>query len=293
MKIIHLILLAISLVCGSAVAQEIPTRLPGKPDSLPPIDADSSALPSYMHPVKKAPQSSPIEHELQLESVRRTLAMPSLFAPATDMTNMAPRTFATPGQVVVRPWDGAAIAASGNLSSLPGLMNIERGQLTFSQQFGNFTLQAYASATHYGYFSGMQTAWGFGGSLNYRFNNHLSITVFGSYSTAVHPFTPAMAGYMDAPNFGVYLTYDINDRWGIDVGAQATRSLVTNRWEAQPIVMPYYKIDGKHKIGVDVGGILYNVFKNASESSNGHYRVNPTIGPPVGGPPPVAPRPDK
>lgn len=189
-------------------------------------------------------------------------------------------------------WDGASISASGQTVSLTGMGAIERGRLSLIQRVGPVTLTAYGSASHYGYFRGMQTAFGFGGSIDWRISPRWSLTLFGSYSTPLHPLTPGMAGYMDAPNFGGYASYDINEHWGISVGAQATRSLVTNRWEAQPIVMPYYKINDKAAIQVDVGGILYNAIKDYSESRTGH-RANPTIGRPVGGPPPVAPHPGR
>jgi len=267
-----------------------PTEVPYESNE---VKADTAALPSYMQPAKSPGTYPDFKSRPLLEGVKRTLAMPSMFSIGNYPGNMAPRTAYAPGAVSFRVWDGGALNISGQSSSLPGLMNIEQGNLSFSQQIGNLTFTAFARASHYGYFSGMQTTWGFGGSLNYRMNPHWSLTVFGSYTTGGHPLTPAMAGWMEAPRFGGYLTYDIDEHWGINIGGQATRSLVTNRWEAQPIVMPYYKIDGKYPIGVDVGGILYNVLKNASEQSNGHYRSNPTIGPPVGGPPPVAPRPDK
>ena len=41
------------------------------------------------------------------------------------------------------------------------------------------------------------------------------------------------------------------------------------------MVMPYFKLGGSD-IGIDVGGILYNILVNA----NGGYRSNPTIAPP-------------
>ena len=279
-------------VLGASAQQETPDRLPANA-------SPRDSLPSYLQPVgTPAMQDQPDSLKADrtglnpdhIASIESTLALPSIFAPSRR--TFRPSVIVTPGTAAFRLWDGSVIAASGSRSSMPGLMGIEQGRLSFVQEFGNLTLTAYASATHYGYFRGLQTAYGFGGSLRYRFNDKWSMTLFGSYSTGASPLTPAMAGYMKAPCFGGYASYEINEHWGINVGAKATRSLVTNRWEAQPIVAPYYKINGNAAIGVDVGGILYNVIQNAVERQN-NSRPNPTIGPPVGGPPPVAPRPDK
>lgn len=286
MKRYFLIFLLLSASLYGKAQQEIPSVLPGK--------EAGDTLPSYLKPVTtelrdsaSAPRLTP-EQARVLESLQVTLMMPSPFSVNEDYDRTAPtRVFTAPGFVGFTPWQNAVLHVSGASESLPGLMGIEQGTIGFSQTFGRLSLDAFASATHYGYFRGIQTSYGFGGSLSYQLTDRLSLTVFGSYYTNTHPLTPAMAGYMNASAFGGYASYDISDHWGISVGAQTTRSTVTNRWETQPIVMPYYKINKNAAIQVDVGGILYNMIRS---KTGGYRRGNPTIGPPVGGPPPVAPR---
>lgn len=70
----------------------------------------------------------------------------------------------------------------------------------------------------------------------------------------------------------------LSDRWGVEVGAQAYHSLSSSHWEVVPIVKPYYRINKKATIGIDVGGIVYELLKSARGYSPG----NPTIGPPIG-----------
>lgn len=282
------VILSLIVTVASFAQSEVPDNLTGpktQPDTvasyLKPIDTplhyDSNTVPTYGNAA--------------LRHIESTLSAPSVFMTGFNTRNHGRWSYA-PGMVGYSPWSGASVYAAGSSSHLPGFMGIENGRVGFSQQIGNISVNIYGSASHYGYFRGMQTSWGIGADLTYRFNDRWSLTVFGSYATGLTPLTPAMAAYMNVPNFGGYASYEIDDHWGIKVGAQATRSLVTNRWEAQPIVEPYYKINGKAAIGVDVGGILYNLIKSANENRNG-YRPNPTLGPPVGGPPPVAPRPDK
>lgn len=194
------------------------------------------------------------------------------------------------GVADIASWGTGGVYASGSTMSMPGMMGLESGRINVSQSFGPVTVTAYASVTKMGYFRGLNTSYGFGGQIDYRINDRWSVTLFGSYSSPFAPLTPGMAGYMPMPNFGGYASFDISDRWGVSVGAQATRSPYTGRWEAQPIVMPYYKVNEKVSIGADVGGLLYGILHNYFESREGHGGVNPTIGPPVGGPPPVAPR---
>ncbi len=190
----------------------------------------------------------------------------------------------------IATWHGGSLSASSSFNSLPGMMGIESGMISLNQTIGSLSLSLWGGATHYGYFRGMQRSWDVGGSLNYRFNDRWSITLFGEYHSPLHPMTPGMAGYMGVPRFGGYASYEINDHWGISVGAQAQRSLVTNQWEAQPIVTPYYKFNDDVKIGIDVGGIIYNIAKDWIESSHGRPVGSPVIAPPRPGPPPVAPR---
>ncbi|MCM1401538.1 MAG: hypothetical protein NC189_05950 [Bacteroides sp.] len=263
---------------------DAPVKLPGQPTA-------SDSVPTFMLPVttpEYPPATFSDEQIRTLRQVEHTLALPSVFAPAPTTGTSHERTVSAPGFAGFNLWQGGMMFATGSSFDMPGLMGVETGQIGFSQQFGNFSFQAYATASHYGYFRGLQTVYGFGGSLSYRVSNSLSLTMFGAYATGSKFISPALAGYMSVPTFGGYASIDLNEHWGVNVGAQASRSPVTNRWEAQPIVMPYYKINGKAAVGVDVGGILYNIIQTAN--SHRHH-ANPTMGPPGGRRPPVAPRP--
>ncbi len=182
----------------------------------------------------------------------------------------------SPGTIAV--WTGGYAGAYMGRESLPGLGGVESGMLAVRQTAGNFTAELYGSAVKYGYYRGLQTSWGFGGSLSYRFSDRLSLTMFGSYYTKTRPMPPAMAGYVNVPRFGGYADITLSDRWGVEVGAQTYHSLSSSHWEVVPIVKPYYRINKKATIGIDVGGIVYELLKSARGYSPG----NPTIGPPIG-----------
>ena len=195
-----------------------------------------------------------------------------------------------PGQAPIYSWGSGGFFATGSRQNLYGLMGIESGTLDFRQRVGALTISLFASATKYGYFRGLSTSYGFGGSLSYDFNDKLGMTVFGSYaSSPVGMNQAAMLGYVSSPVIGGYLDWRFADHWGVKVGAQSYRSIAYGRWETQPIVMPYYRTSSGAEIGIDVGGILYQVIRQASGGSWGNPG-NPTIGRPDFGPPPVAPR---
>lgn len=256
-----------------------------RPDTLGVQMPDTLSSPEWMRPhpgydgSSVLPEVRPLEFDPEYQAgvmrVKAYRAVSGAFAPWR------------PGEAILASWQGGGITASGSAASMPGLMGVERGAVTIGQQFGPLSLSLSASAQKYGYFRGLQTGYGLDVAARYSITPRLSLTLFGSYRTGLTPLTPAMAGYFDSSEFGGYVSYDFSEHFGVSVGAKATRSLMNRGWEAQPIVMPYYKINKDVSIGADVGGIIYNMIRNYTDSRNDR---SPVIGPPVGGPPPVAPR---
>ncbi len=75
------------------------------------------------------------------------------------------------------------------------------------------------------------------------------------------PMPPSMMGYYGRSTYGGYLDYRINEHWGVQTGVQTVQQVGTGKYEAEPIVTPYYKINKKVAIGLPVGQILYHVLK--------------------------------
>ncbi|MCF0202239.1 MAG: hypothetical protein HUK08_02640 [Bacteroidaceae bacterium] len=191
-------------------------------------------------------------------------------------------TIIQPG--VIGKWLGGVLHGNVYGESLPGLMAIENGQIGINQRIGSLSFSVYGQAVKYGFYHGMSRQWGVGGSVAYRISPRLSVTLFGSYYTTpqmagsmMSMSTPAMAGYMQTTTFGGYFDYSFNDYWGVEVGAKTYQSVMTRRFEVQPIVMPYYKLGRKVKLGVDVGGILYQILRAVNTDNR---PSNPTIMPP-------------
>lgn len=174
----------------------------------------------------------------------------------------------SPGRASLFHWNSGAIVASGGTRSFPGLMQIDSGELGINQSVGNFIFHAGGMVNKYGYFNGLHTQYGLNGSISYQFMPRLSATFFGEYyfgqpqrTANGMPMPPAMIGYYGRSAFGGYFDFKINERWGIQTGVQAVQQVGTNRYKAEPIVTPYYRISKKVAIGLPIGQILYHVLK--------------------------------
>lgn len=211
---------------------------------------------------------------------------PHLEPPASLKVNPSavafPRFSYIPGTSIIRQWETGGLFATGSAESLPGLMGIERGSLNATQRFGAVTVTLYAAAAKYGYFRGLSTTYGFGGSASWQISPTVSLTVFGSYWTpaSLHG-SPGMLADVAVTNIGGYIDWRFHPHWGVKAGVQSYRSMVYGgRWETQPIVMPYYRTSSGAEIGVDFGGILYQLVRGLSSDSNWGRPGNPTIEPP-------------
>ncbi len=174
----------------------------------------------------------------------------------------------TPGVSSLFQWKSGAIVASGSTRSFPGLMQIESGELSIYQSAGNFSFHTGGMVNKYGYFNGLHTQYGLNGSISYQFTPKLSATIFGEYYFGQPPrmanripMPPAMIGYYGRSTFGGYFDVKINERWGVQTGVQTVQQVGNNRYKAEPIVTPYYRINKKVAIGLPVGQILYHILK--------------------------------
>ena len=174
----------------------------------------------------------------------------------------------SPGLTELFRWNSGTILATGTMTQLPGMMNIESGTLGIYQALGNFTLNAGGIVNKYGYFNGLHTQYGLNLNINYQFSTRLSATVFGEYYFGQPPrmeygmpMSPGMIGYYGRSSYGGYLDFQINEHWGVQTGVQTIQQVGTNKFQAEPIVTPYYRINKKVAIGLPVGQVLYHIMR--------------------------------
>lgn len=270
------IFIAVCIICFPAAAQTeyadtLPGRLNGSPEILP-VEPSAIAVPDAQAPGITEPVT--LSPHLDPPSVQNVNAGGIYF----------PRVSYIPGTAVIRQWNGGTLFATASRDSLAGLMATESGSLDLVQRLGPVTVSLYGAAAKYGYFRGLSTSYGFGGSATWQIAPNLSITAFGSYWTPAGVYgPPAMMANVAVTNIGGYLDWRFHPHWGVKAGVQSYRSMVYGgRWETQPIVMPYYRTSSGVELGVDLGGILYQLVRSLSSDSNWGRSGNPTIEPPKG-----------
>lgn len=172
---------------------------------------------------------------------------------------------------------------SSSRQSMPGLMGIESVTATARLEAGNLSIEPHAHAVKYGYMHGLQTSFGVGATISYSISSRLSVTAFGTYFTPAHAPSPAIAGFMQTSRFGGYATWRISERWSLSAGAQAISTpCAINKWQAVPIIMPTFHVNDKVSLGVDLGGILYDIAESIIDKNR--TAPGPAFVPSGGGP---------
>ncbi len=174
------------------------------------------------------------------------------------------------GTAAIPLWKNAQFIAKGDIRDFPGLMQIHSGTVGINQNIGRVSLYMGGVANKYGYFNGLHTQYGVSGNILYQFSPNISFTGFGTYYFGKpngFPLQPSMIGYYGVSNFGGYMSYQFNETFGVDVGAQAVQQFGTNRYYVEPIVTPTVKL-GKVKIGLPVGQILHGIIRSQAEQRN-------------------------
>ena len=180
-----------------------------------------------------------------------------------------------PGTAYIPLWRNGGLLAMGNRTEMPGLMLIDSGSIGLMQNVGRLSLYFGGVANKYGYFNGLHTQYGVNGTIRYDFSSSFSATGFGTYyfgrppmMANGSPMPPSMIGYFGVSTFGGYVSYQINETFGVDVGAQAVQRFGTDKYRLEPIVTPTVKM-GKVSFGLPVGQILNGIIQTQMEGRRG------------------------
>ena len=173
------------------------------------------------------------------------------------------------------PLGDGYLFGAGQQTSVPGIGRFNAAALGYMVQVDDrlrlqFAIDALKANT--AYFTSQ--AFGASGMLLYQAQDRLYFRAFAGSNFGNFQVPPAFV-------LGGTVGFAFTDRFGMEVGAEGFYNPATRRWEASPIVMPYYKFD-HFKMQVDVGGILYWVLRNVLDKDSGR-RFSPTIRPDVPG----------
>ena len=167
------------------------------------------------------------------------------------------------------------LIGTGNQTSLPGIGRSNDISFTYIHSFHPqwiFSVGVNVNKMHMSHFTGQSL--GASGTLSYRANDRLTLNVFGGYHSG---YVPGRQSY----HFGGTIGMDISEHFGMEMGVQRYYNPLRSGWETVPIATPYYKFNNGAKFGFDVGGLLYEIFRDNSfkrEIRNGNFS-NPTIAP--------------
>ena len=259
----HVVLILICIASFPCFGQEIGKDIYTKSYAVPDSTAKSS---DYFMEDNSSLYSKGLTYGIKEPVGLFDFKKPIFFEPILPYKNMP-----EPGTAYIPLWRNGGLAAAGSIEVMPGLMRIDSGSFGFRQSIGNFSFYMGGVANKYGFFNGLHTQYGVNGNFLYQFSSNLSFTGFGTYYFGQPPMMaygmpmlPAMIGYYNVSRFGGYMSYQFNETFGVDVGAQAVQQFGTEKYQLEPIVTPTIKV-GKVKFGLPVGQILNGIIRSQAE----------------------------
>lgn len=167
------------------------------------------------------------------------------------------------------------LMGAGGQTTIPGIGRSNYASLSYIHSFSSqwlFSIGIDANKMHMNHFTGQ--TFGASGTFSYRATDRLAFNVFGGYNSG---FVSGRQSY----HYGGTVGFDMTERFGMEMGVQRYYNPLRGGWETVPIATPYYRFNNGTKMGFDVGGLLYQIFRGASfkGSVKRGTRPNPTIVP--------------
>lgn len=100
---------------------------------------------------------------------------------------------------------------------------------------------------------------GIGTDVSCQFLPQTSLHLFGTYYCTYFPGVKPMKR-IDGYHYGGYLSFDLAERWAMDVGMRSYGGNGSHRQWTVPIIRPSYKHNGR-EINADFGGMFQQIVK--------------------------------
>ncbi|WP_294543836.1 hypothetical protein [uncultured Bacteroides sp.] len=169
-----------------------------------------------------------------------------------------------------------AVFGSGSQTSVPGIGLFNNASLGYQHVFNDrFELRLRADAMKINMMHSTGQVFSTSGALLYHASDRVAFKVFGSYDIG-------NSYGMSTHSYGATMSVDMSDRFNMEMGVQRYYDAMRGRWETVPVVIPSYRFNNKFSLGLDVGGILYEILRDVvfDKRGGGDYGGGPTIGPP-------------
>lgn len=248
---------------------------------------DQKALATQLSPIKLQSPNVDVDNYVDTLAYRYPdVSVPSHYAVTGRYEDMLwqrnPMAYDFNREGKIASWyDGYVTGMSGK-STAPMLGSVRWAGATATQNFGeHWQVMLGATAQKYNLPALAYNTYSFNGQVMYTLNRNVGVSVFGQYESS--PFFSHAGNVRPSMLYGGYLTLKTNnDKWGVDMGAQTYRDPVTGRGATVPIFRPFYNLNGQ-KLGIDLGGLLYQIFESLSVKCNGSgsYDYNGTGGVPA------------
>lgn len=209
-----LFLSAICMFSVAAETQEMPLLLQEQHGSLDLPDFEFNLRPSSTQP-EAWQLTDPFWLQAENAATSPLSPLPTIASPFSHANlfifDRNPFAFDYSNSGMLYSWDSGFIAGFGARSTLPGLFSEQTAGVSASQQFGDFTLQGSVTANRYLLPRGIGNQFGIHGSASYRFSDHVSITLFGSYYNKNSFFSNAAQPYVGSSSYGGFLPFPAKD----------------------------------------------------------------------------------
>lgn len=163
------------------------------------------------------------------------------------------------------------LSGSGKQTSVPGIGRINNASLSYQHAFNQqlaLQLSVDAMKMNKAHFTGQ--AFSTSGALLYRPAERVALKLFGTYDIG-DPYG------MSTHSYGATVAFDMSERFSLEMGVQRYYDAMRGRWETVPVMIPSYRFE-KFTLGLDIGGILYEILR--STVFDNQRSGSPTITPP-------------
>lgn len=201
-------------------------------------------------------------------SLKKPLVLPYY----TNPSPMFRGDYSTGG--IIKGFENGVFYGSGEQTSLPGIGLMNKASLGYMYQFNpRWSVQVGIDAMKMNMPFAVGQSFGTSGAVMYRASDRVAFKVFGSY------YRGQTYG-MESHSYGASMTVDMSERFSVEMGVQRYYNPLRGGWETVPVLVPSYKFN-KFNLGIDVGGLIYEILHKVVIDKNRMKMGNPTMGPPA------------
>lgn len=212
------------------------------------------------------PQPTPTDSLLRL-SLKKPLVLPYY----TNPSPMFRGDYSTGG--IIKGFENGVFYGSGEQTALPGIGLMNKASLGYMYRFNpRWSVQVGVDAMKMNMPFAVGQSFGTSGAVMYRASDRVAFKVFGSY------YRGQTYG-MESHSYGASMTVDMSERFSVEMGVQRYYNPLRGGWETVPVVVPCYKFN-KFNLGIDVGGLIYEILHKVVIDKDWSKMGNPTLGPP-------------